>query len=70
MVVDYGKLYSYLVGQIDDTLQLICYDLLKGQHGFKELNEVGEKLRAALLHAEEMYLEDMDSESGEWQKLK
>ena len=65
-MVDYEKLYSYLVGQIDDTLQLICYDLIKGQHGWEELNEVGEKLRSALLNAEEMYLADMDA----GQKLK
>ena len=56
-MVNYQKLYSYLVGQIDDVLQLICYDLLKGQHGRAELNEVGEKLKAALYTAEEMYLD-------------
>ena len=56
----YQKLYSYLVGQIDDTLQLICDDLLKGKHGFTELNEVGEKLKAALLTAEDMYLDETD----------
>ena len=60
-MVDYQKLYSFLVGQIDDTLQLICYDLLKGQHGWKELNEVGEKLRDALLAAEEMYLDESEN---------
>ena len=61
MEVRYDKLYSYLVGQIDDVLQLICYDLLKGQHGWKELNEVGEKLRDALLAAEEMYLDESEN---------
>ena len=60
-MVDYQKLYSFLVGQIDDTLQLICYDLLKGQNGWKELNEVGEKLRDALLAAEEMYLDESEN---------
>lgn len=40
----YQRIYSYLVGQVDDTLQLICDDLLNGKHGFAELNEVGEKL--------------------------
>ena len=59
-MVDYQKLYAYLVGQIDDTLQLICYDLLKGQYGWDELNAVGEKLRDALLAAEEMYLAETD----------
>ena len=61
MDVRYDKLYSYLVGQIDDVLQLICYDLLNGQHGREELNEVGEKLRDALLTAEEMYLDESEN---------
>ena len=60
MSVKYDKLYSYLVGQIDDVLQLICYDMLKGQHGREELNELGEKLKAALLTAEEMYLNETE----------
>ena len=60
-MVDYQKLYAFLVGQIDDTLQLICYDLLNGQHGQEELNEVGEKLRNALLVAEEMYLDESEN---------
>ena len=60
-MADYQKLYSFLVGQIDDTLQLICYDLLKGLNGWKELNEVGEKLRDALLAAEEMYLDESEN---------
>ena len=59
-MVNYQKLYAYLVGQIDDVLQLICYDLLKGQHGWEELNEVGEKLKAALYTAEEMYLDEAE----------
>ena len=61
-MANYQKLYAYLVGQIDDTLQLIGYDLMNGQHGFQELNAVGEKLRNALLKAEDMYLEN-DEES-------
>ena len=63
-MVNYQKLYSYLVEQVDDVLQLICYDLLKDQHGREELAEVGEKLRAALLHAEEMYLEEWEEEES------
>ena len=54
------KLYAYLVGQIDETLQLICDDLLNGKHGFAELNEVGERLKKALLTAEEMYLDETE----------
>ena len=63
-MVNYQKLYSYLVEQVDDVLQLICYDLLKDQHGREELAEVGEQLRAALLHAEEMYLEEGEEEES------
>lgn len=57
MSVDYKKLYTYLVGQIDDTLQLIAGDLVGGNSGWKELNAVGEKLKNALLAVEEMYLD-------------
>ena len=56
--MNYQKLYAYLVGQMDDTIQFICDKLLKGEHGFEELNAVGEKLRDVLLTAEEMYLDD------------
>ena len=59
-MVDYQKLYAFLVGEIDDTLQSICDKLLKGEHGFAELNEAGEKLKAALLTAEEMYLDETE----------
>ena len=59
-MINYQKLYAYLVGQIDDTIQLICSDLINGQHGFKELNAVGEKLRDALLTAEEIYLAETE----------
>ena len=59
-MVNYQKLYAFLVGQIDDTLQLICNNLIRGKHGFVELNEVGEKLKDALLSAEDMYLDETD----------
>ena len=58
--MDYQKLYAYLVGQIDDTIQFICDKLLKGEHDFEELNAVGEQLRNALLAAEEMYLDETE----------
>ena len=63
-MTDYKKLYSYLVGQIDNTLQMICSDLLDGKHGFNELNKVGENLRNALLTAEEMVLEQSEKEEA------
>ncbi len=59
-MVNYQKLYAFLVGEIDDTLQMICDKLLKGEYGFMELNQVGEKLKSALLSAEEMYLGDTE----------
>lgn len=57
MAVNYQKLYAYLTGQIDETLQQIAGDLVGGNPGWKELNAVGEKLKSALLTAEEMYLD-------------
>ena len=33
-MVNYQKLYAFLVGEIDDTLQMICEKLLKGEYGF------------------------------------
>lgn len=57
MSVNYQQLYAYLVGQIDETLQEIAGDLVSGDAGWKELNAVGEKLKKALLTAEEMYLD-------------
>ena len=59
-MVDYQKLYAFLVGEIDDTIQAICSNLVNGQHGWHELNAVGEKLRDALLKAEDMYLDDTE----------
>ena len=58
MSVNYKKLYAYLVGQIDETLQQIAGELISGDPGWKELNSVGEKLKNALLSAEEMCLEE------------
>ena len=58
--MNYQKLYAYLVGQIDDTLQLIAEQLQSESPGYKELYEVGKKLKTALLTAEEMYLDDED----------
>ena len=59
-MVNYQKLYAYLVGEIDDTIQIICDRLLSGKYGFAELNEVGEKLKAALYTTEEMYLDEAE----------
>lgn len=57
-MADYQKLYAYLVGQIDNTIQKICEDLINGRHGWNELNAVGIQLREILYHTEDMYLEE------------
>ena len=62
MSVNYQKLYAYLVGQIDDTIQMIADDLFHGKHGRDELFGVGDKLKTALMTAEEMYLDDTEDE--------
>ena len=54
MWADYKKLYAYLVGQIDDTLHMM------GDLDMMPLAPIREKLKAALLAAEEMYLKETD----------
>ena len=56
----YQKLYAYLVGQVEDSLQLIADDLMRGSYGREELIAVGEKLKSALLQAEETYIQADD----------
>ena len=60
--MNYQRLYAYLAGQIDDTLQMIALQLQSKAPGHRELRAVGEKLKDALLTAEEMYL-DAEEES-------
>ena len=48
---DYQKLYAYLVGQVDDVLQAM------GELDVMPLAPIREKLKNALLTAEEMYVE-------------
>ena len=62
---NYQKLYAFLVGQVDDTIQVICENLMAGRHGFHELNAVGKKLRDALLTAEDMYLDAEEADETE-----
>lgn len=57
-MVDYQKLYAYLVGQVDEVLQQIAEDLMQQKADWHAMNEVGEKLKRALLTAEEMYLNE------------
>ena len=52
----YEKMYATVVGEVDDTLQIICQAIVDQECTLEKLNEVGEKLRNALLTAEDMYL--------------
>ena len=61
MPVDYQKLYAFLVGQIDDTIHLAEAALQQQENS--TLVSVGQKLKLALLTAEEIYLKDTDDES-------
>jgi len=54
MWADYKKLYAYLVGQIDDALEMM------GDLDIMPLSPIREKLKAALLAAEELYLEETE----------
>lgn len=63
MAVNYQKLYAYLVGEIDDTLQLIARDLTDErctEQGFIRIVEIGEKLRNALTTAEDTVLDSTE----------
>ena len=57
---NYQKLYSYLVGQVDHTLQIIAENLMHGTTGRDALITIGETLKNALLTAEDMYLEETE----------
>ena len=61
----YKKMYATVVGQVDDVLQKIGEALVSGDYGREKLIEVGEKLKAALLEAEEMYLDAGEDEEEE-----
>lgn len=56
MAVDYQKMYAYLVGQVDDSLQMIADALIDEDPGRDELVAVGNKLKAALEEVEEEYI--------------
>ena len=61
MTVNYQKLYAYLVGQIDETLQYIAGELVKScYHDQSTLLTVSNQLKNALLTAEDMYLGDSE----------
>ena len=56
MDVNYQKLYTFLVGEVDDVLQRIADDLISQNCSWHEMNEIGVLLKNALLEAEERYL--------------
>ena len=58
----YKKMYATVVGQVDNTIQMIGESVLGGDCGREKLIEVGEKLKAALMEAEEMYLDAEEEE--------
>ncbi len=59
----YQQLYAYLVGQVDDSLQMIGEALLRENCGRADLLAVGEKLKAALQAAEERYIQEEGEEN-------
>jgi len=55
--MDYKKLYTYLVGEVDEAITMLeTGDLLL-------VSKVRELLKAALLRAEDIYLENGEEEA-------
>lgn len=57
MAVNYQKLYAYLVGQIDEAIEMIDLAVGKEDCGKMDMALVKGKLIGALQNAEEQYLE-------------
>lgn len=55
--MDYKKLYAFLVGQVDEAITLLETGNLLDMPKAREI------LKAALLRAEDMYLEDTENEA-------
>lgn len=53
----YKKMYATVVGEVDDTLQIIANALVADDCNREKVIEIGEKLKKALADAEEMYLD-------------
>lgn len=53
----YSKMYASVVGDVDNVLSDIAELVMRENCGKEELIEVGMKLKAALLKAEDMYVE-------------
>lgn len=52
----YKKMYALLVGEVDETLQMIGNAVVFGNCGREKVEEIGNKLKVALLAAEELYI--------------
>lgn len=65
MAANYQKLYAYMVGQVDDAIEMMESSLTGGSCGRDELAVAATKLKAALIAAEEMYLDDTEEAGAE-----
>ena len=62
---NYQKLYAYMAGEVDEALEMIANGYVREGYGKDRLViAVGEKLKGALLKAEEMYVEAEEERSN------
>ena len=52
----YKKMYAQLVGQVDETLQIIGNAVVFGNCDREMVKDIGNRLKDALLAAEELYV--------------
>ncbi len=65
----YEKMYAHLVGEVDDSLQMIA-DSAGQRDGEALLRDVASKLKKALLAAEEMYVDAEGAFTGDLDLVK
>ena len=53
----YKRMFAKVVGEVDNVLQSLPKLLIEGDCGRDVVMELGEKLKQALLDAEEMYMD-------------
>ena len=56
MFINYQKIYAYLVGQIDDVIESM------GNLDLVAAEPIRQRLKQALLTAEEMYLDETEND--------
>ena len=61
----YKRMYAKVVGEADGILQDLATVLTRGDCGRNELMAFGERLKQALLDAEEIYISAEDEEEPE-----